>query len=105
MTLTCSSTELAIHQTSYSQAYRKANKFQKLTETDKKVRSVKRCIHCEHVGRQSVRSYRLTRLLNVANQPSFGVGINTTFLTTVRVLFTIITVAKAEPLWSGPTVP
>jgi len=83
MTLTCSSTKLATHQTSYSQAYRKANKFQKLTETDKKVRSVKRCVHCERAGRQSGERYQLTRLLSVANQLSFGVGIHTTFLITV----------------------
>lgn len=98
MALTCSSTELATHQTFYSQTYRKANKFQKLTEADKKVGSVKRCVHPKHVADSQVRCYQLTRLLSVANWFCFGqgcsVGINMTSCTTVGVLLTVIVAAS-----------
>ena len=66
--------------------------WQKLT----KKWEVLRCVFILSTSADSqVRSYQLTRLLSDANQRSFGVGINTTFLITVWVLFTLIMVAKA----------
>jgi len=83
-------TELSIPRHTKKQTHSKS--WQKLTKEWKVLRGV---YILSTSADSQVRSYQLTHLLSVANQPSFEVGINTTFLIKVSVLFTVITIAKA----------